>query len=79
MGSYEQTRLLRSTIKWAQKECIKWIREHSNMPKQLAVETFIEKMDDYSTRNLHTSLIFSIAKDVATSILDDMIMKGEAR
>lgn len=79
MGSYEQARLLRSTIRWAQKECIKWIREHSSMPKQIAVEKFIEKMDDYSTRNLHTSMIFSIAKDVGVSILDEMILKGEAR
>lgn len=79
MGSYEQVRLLRSTIHWAQKECIKWIKEHSYMPKQLAVESFINKMDDFSTKNSHTSMIFSIAKDVGVSVLDDLIMKGEAR
>jgi hypothetical protein len=79
MGTYEQTKVLRSTTQWAQKECIKWINEHVGCPKQLAVELFIAKMDEYSTKAKSNSAIFSIARDVGMMFLDEMIRKGEAR
>ena len=75
----EQARLLRSTIRWAEKEYMKWMQKYGLMKKQDATELFIQKMDDYSTRNPHTSMIFSIAKDVGVAMLDDLIMKGEAK
>ena len=75
----EQTRLLHSLIKWAEKECNKWVKDHCYMTKQDAVELFIAKMNEYSLQNKNTSMIFSIAGDVGTSVLDELIMKGEAR
>lgn len=78
----EQQRALRSTIRWAQKECKKYIDEspyRGTGSKRIACEEFIAKMDRYSTKNRAMSMIFSVAKDVGLSVLDDLIMKGDAK
>ena len=78
----EQARILRSTIKWAQQECKKYVDNspwRGKFSKQIAVEEFIAKMDRYSCKNPATSMIFSIAKDVGVAMLDELIRKGEAR
>ena len=77
MGS-EQVRLLRSTINWAEKETWDWIKK-SNYPPVTACEEFANKMDDYACKNKHQSVIFSIAKDVAMNILDELLVKGDMR
>lgn len=73
---WKQLEYLRSIRTWAEKECRKYISEHSSWPKIDAVESFIKLMDKYSTKNKHTSMIFSIASDVGKSILDDLIIGG---
>ena len=77
MGTIE-TQVLRSTIKWAEKETWDAIRK-SNAPASIACEEFVRKMDEYSCRNKATSVFFSIAKDVALSILDDILIGGNRR
>lgn len=74
-----QIMLLRSLIKWAMKECNKWINGHPYLPKQTAVEMFIDKMNEFAVENKNTSVIFSVAADVGVSVLDDLILRGDAR
>jgi hypothetical protein len=73
-----ETKVLRSTIKWAEREVWRAVRD-SELSPVIAVEEFIKTMDDYSTRNLATSMIFSIAKDVGQNILDEMLLERRRR
>lgn len=57
----------RSYQRWAVNEIIKAVKESDQHPRR-TIEDFMERMDDYSCRNLNTSLMFSIAKDVAQDI-----------
>lgn len=70
---WKQLEHLRSIRMWAEKECKKYIAAHSAWTKQDAIESFIRLMDNYSTRNKHTSMIFSIASDVGKQLLDEVI------
>ena len=76
---YAQMEYLRSIRLWAEKECHKYIAAHSAWTKMDAVESFVRLMDDYSTKNPNTSMIFSIASDAGKSILDDLILQGGTR
>ncbi len=68
-GCFEQ----RSYQKWAVDEIVKSIESSRFTPPIMVVEDFIRKMDDFSCSNHKNSIIFSIAHDVATDILDMLI------
>lgn len=59
--------------RWAADEIIKDIRESGDMPPILVVENFIRKMKNFSCRNHKTSIIFSVAQEMAEGILDLLI------
>lgn len=66
----------RSYARWAAQECYVWCLSHIDTPIISAVEEFRDRMDDYSTRphdDRDTSVMFSIAYDVATDILDILL------
>ena len=68
-GRFEQ----QSYSRWAINELIFYIYKSEPMPTIQAVEEFIRKMDDYSCRSQHTSFAFSVAHDIAVSVLDILI------
>lgn len=62
-----------SYSRWAVGEIMKSIEESRFTPPIMVVEDFIRKMDDFSCRNKKTSIIFSVAHDMAENILDVLI------
>lgn len=62
-----------SYSRWAVGEILKSIEESRFTPPIMVVEDFIRKMDDFSCRNKKTSIIFSVAHDMAENILDVLI------
>ena len=62
-----------SYSRWAADEIIKNIRESRHIPPILVVKDFIRKMDNFSSRNRKTRIIFSVAHDMAEDILDVLI------
>lgn len=64
-----------SYSRWAAKELLKELEQHSDMPAIDVVEHFARKMDHFSTMNKDTSFCFSTAHDVATDILDELILE----
>lgn len=68
-GDFEQ----RSYQRWAVDEILRAIEKSNSAPPIVAVEDFIRKMDEFSCKNHRTSIIFSVAYDVATDILDLLI------
>ena len=71
-GHFEQ----RSYQKWAVNEVIKYIRESETVSPIEAVEKFVYKMNALSRKK---NVIFSIAYDVATDILDFLIAMDGTR
>ena len=57
-----------SYSRWAAKELLKELEQHSDMPA-------IDVVDHFSTMNKDTSFCFSTAHDVATDILDELILE----
>ena len=66
----------RSYANWARQEITKAIRNNPDIPASEVVERFAGRMDRYSCMDSKTSLIFSIAHDVALDVLDELIAKG---
>lgn len=64
----------RSYRKWAVGAVIKEIEKYPNIPASSVIERFIREMDDYSCRKNPSSVIFSIARDVAMDLLDTVLM-----
>ncbi len=62
-----------SYSRWAIDEIVKSIEASRSVPPVVVVEKFIRKMDDFSCRNDKTSIIFSVAHDMAENILDILI------
>lgn len=63
----------RSYQQWAVDEILKSIKESKSIPTITVLEDFIRKMDDFSCRGGEGGLIFSVAYDVATEILNIVI------
>lgn len=59
---------------WAAKEILALVKERPDKAITI-VEEFRDKMDDYSTYNLQTSFRFSVAKDVAEDICDQLYFR----
>lgn len=68
-GCFEQ----RSYQKWAVDEIVRDIASSKFTSPVMVVENFIHKMDGFSRRNYKNRIIFSIAYDVATDILDMLL------
>ncbi|MBR1703147.1 MAG: hypothetical protein IJ716_14565 [Lachnospiraceae bacterium] len=66
----------RSYAQWARKEIIEAVRNNPDIPASEIIERFAGRMDRYSCMDSKTSLIFSIAHDVALDMLDELIAKG---
>lgn len=49
------------------------LNKRKNTPPLIIIERFRDQMDDYSCRNIHTSYMFSVAKDMAEWIIDLLI------
>ena len=63
----------RSYSNWARQEVIKYVKENPDKTAIESVEKFIRMMDCYSCKNPKTSIVFSIAHDVALDILDHLL------
>lgn len=67
-----------SICKYTVFELIDIVREARNRSEEIsAVESYIQKMDDYACRKAAQSWIFSIAYDVAVNVLDILITLSE--
>lgn len=55
---------------WAATEVLRYVKQHSEIHPLISIEDFARKMDAYSCIDRKTSMIFSIAHDVAEDILD---------
>ena len=62
---------------WAIEELRKEVEKNKNESPILVIEDFIQKMDKYSCKNIKTSAIFSVARDVGMYVLDEMIFRKE--
>lgn len=62
-----------SVSRWAAKECLHYIYEHPEMDVIDAVDSFADKMNEYSTYNQVGSFEFSAAYDTAIFILDQLL------
>ena len=62
---------------WAIEELRKEVEKNKNESPILIIEDFISKMDEYSCKNIETSSIFSVARDVGMYVLDEMIFRKE--
>lgn len=62
-----------SYSRWAVEEILKSIENSKITSPITVVENFIRKMDDFSCSNQETSIIFSVAHDLAVDILDVLI------
>lgn len=62
-----------SFSKWAAIEIIKCLKEHTDVPPLVIIESFREEMYMYACSNKKTSFIFSIAVDVANHV-DDILV-----
>ncbi|MBO7450944.1 MAG: hypothetical protein J6U54_11325 [Clostridiales bacterium] len=71
----ESTRLYRVYRDVAIQELRELLRT-SNKPAIQTVEEYIQKADRYSSNNLNSSWMFSIAKDVGLEVLDELLEKG---
>ena len=65
----------RSYANWARKEIVKFIKEHPGESPTDLLEIFVGNMNRYSCMNPKTSMIFSIAHDIALDILDELLTK----
>lgn len=67
----------RSYQRWAVDEILRSIDNSKHVSPIVVVENFIRKTEAFSHRNSKANLIFSVAHDVATDILDILLaMKG---
>ena len=62
----------RSINRWAAEEFVRYLKG-ARAPWVLAAERYIDMVDDFSTHNQETSVIFSIAYDVAVDLSDACI------
>lgn len=64
--------------KWALLEIRQYLLEHAQDPLELAIEQYRKLMDEYclQAKNEDTSIMFSVAYDVATEMLDICIHGG---
>lgn len=62
-----------SYSRWAAREILVRLIKNNTTPPLIVIEQFRDQMDDYSCRNLHTSYMFSVAKDMAEWIIDLLI------
>ena len=62
----------RSINRWAAEEFVRYLKG-ARSPWVLAAERYIDMVDDFSTHNQETSVIFSIAYDVAVDLSDACI------
>lgn len=62
-----------SYSRWAAREILIRLIKEKNTPPLIIIERFRDQMDDYSCRNIHTSYMFSVAKDMAEWIIDLLI------
>lgn len=65
----------KSYTKWAVHEILARLRENRDIPPAIVVEQFRDEMEQYSCLNSQTSFIFSVAKDAAEWMLDDILAK----
>lgn len=63
----------RSYSLWAAIEILKLVLIKNDIPPIMVVEEFRNKIDGYSLLNSKSSIIFSIAYDTATDILDNLL------
>ena len=57
---------------WAANEILRAVKQHQMIPAAVVVENYADKMDTFSTMNPKTSFMFSVAKDIAEDILDQL-------
>lgn len=57
-------------IRWAINDLLEYILARPETPVFLAVEEYAKMMDNYSCKNVKYSYVFSVANDVAISVLD---------
>lgn len=62
-----------SYSRWAGREIMVRLLRDNTTPPLIIIEQFRDQMDDYSCRNVHTSYMFSVAKDMAEWIIDLLI------
>lgn len=62
-----------SYSRWAIREIMVCLIKEKTTPPLIVIEQFRDQMDDYSCRNMHTSYMFSVAKDTAEWIIDLLI------
>ena len=62
---------------WAIEELRKEVEKNKNESPIFTIENFISKMDEYSCKNIKTSTIFSVARDVGMYVLDEIIFRRE--
>lgn len=58
---------------WAAKELLVELSKNKNLPPLFVLERFRDKMDDYACLNKKNSFIFSVAKDTAEYLIDQLI------
>lgn len=62
-----------SCSRWAANEILKLLKKRQDVPPLVLIEEFADQMDHFSCLNLNTSFIFSVARDTALNIVDDLI------
>ena len=62
-----------SYSRWAAREILTRLEKNPTVPPLITIEEFRDQMDKYSCLNLHTSYVFSCAKDMADWIIDLLI------
>lgn len=62
-----------SYSKYAADELLKCLKKQDSTPPLLVIENFRDRMDAYSHLNEKSSFVFSVARDVAGGIVDELI------
>ncbi len=60
----------------ALEDILEHIRQNRDKSPLTIVEEYRDKMDTYACSKTEGSYIFSVAYDVATGVLDDLLIKG---
>jgi hypothetical protein len=62
-----------SYSKWAANELLKCLEEQQEIPPLLVMESFRDKMDEYSHLNQKFGFVFSDARDVTEDIIEYLL------
>ena len=58
---------------WAAKELLTRLNNNRDIPPLITLENFEELMDEYASKNVNNSFLFSCAKDMTQWIIDLLI------